>query len=520
MPVFLPEATAASQASLPRSPLSSPVDAPLVGGAISDLERQARLMRVHCMTSGAGNSPTRSRSGSTRNAPAPAPTPRQLRAAARPRLRRRARASPPSSPPLQTARIASAASRIEMRRPDRRARRLAADRLRSRARRIAAAGIGLVATAPEQRGRGLAQRVVEHCVAEATSERARARAHVRRAHAALRAARIRARRARAHHADRARAASRARAHRCGAASRLPRACSHCSRAMRSRVERSAADFARVLAVPETHLYVLEGTTTGRSRYCVEGKGRDLRGVVHEWAGEPEHVRALLRGIAASAAHRSGCSRPRSPTRPLEGEHALGALALFRILRPERFGTADAAELLGDERRPARAALLPLGPRLGLTALGRAAAAVAVALAAPPQSDARGARRLRADRRRRADLGAEHVRHAHAATSRRRVAQVADAAPRPAPALVRIAVDTPRDARGAGRDPRRARARATWSSTCRRTTGSPSASRRTSTRSATTPATSTTTSEAKPVARQGEAHRRRRAARTTARCASA
>jgi hypothetical protein len=101
--------------------------------------------------------------------------------------------------------------------------------------------------------------------------------------------------------------------------------------------------------------VLEGPSAPLA-YCVEGKGRDLGGVVHEWAGEPEHVRALVSGVSAGAEQPLWLLSPASAEPPLDGDHMLGALALFRVLRPQSFGTGDAAELLGDELRPAR---LPL-----------------------------------------------------------------------------------------------------------------------------------------------------------------
>ena len=222
--------------------------------------------------------------------------------------------------------------------------------LRSSARRIAAAGIGLVATAHEQRGRGLAQRVVAHCVEQA-----------RRAGAELvfmfgeltplyarlgfaRAGRERITRIDPEHCKRD---ARIVAGRPGDAARLlPLLARHALGA-----ERSAADFERVLAVPETHLHILEGPDSALA-YCVEGKGRDLQGVVHEWAGEPAHVATLLRGVVASAEQPLWLLSPESLEAPLDGAHALGALALFRVLRPERLGASDATELLGDEQRPA------------------------------------------------------------------------------------------------------------------------------------------------------------------------
>jgi predicted N-acetyltransferase YhbS len=223
--------------------------------------------------------------------------------------------------------------------------------LRSGERRIAAAGIGLVATAPEQRGRGLAQRVVEECVGDARragAELALMFGELTPLYARLGFARAgRERITRLERGPAARDARIARGRPADAPRLLPLLERHALRA-----ERSAADFERVLGVPETHLWLLSGAS-GPLAYCVEGKGRDLRGVVHEWAGESEAVSALLRGVAAEAGQALWVLSPESIDPPLAGDHAFGALALFRILAPERLGTGDAALLLGDERRPAR-----------------------------------------------------------------------------------------------------------------------------------------------------------------------
>jgi predicted N-acetyltransferase YhbS len=224
----------------------------------------------------------------------------------------------------------------------------------SGARRIAAAGIGLVATAEEQRGRGLAARVVEHCVDEARHAGCEL-AFLFGEHTAL-YARLGFARAGRERITRIASVPGALDPRirpgnpCDAARLLPLLERHALRA-----ERSLEDFARVLAVPGTELHVLDEAGTPLA-YCVIGKGRDLRGVVHEWAGDPVSVAALLRGVAARSNAPLWLLSPEHVPPPLEGAHVLGALALFRVLRPERFGTADARELLGDERRPAR---LPL-----------------------------------------------------------------------------------------------------------------------------------------------------------------
>jgi predicted N-acetyltransferase YhbS len=223
--------------------------------------------------------------------------------------------------------------------------------LHSGERRIAAAGIGLVATAPEQRGRGLAQRLVAHCVAEAVrggAELALMFGELTPLYARLRFARAgRERITRLEPGDPARELRIARGGPTDAARLLPLLARHALRA-----ERSAADFERVLGIPQTHLWIAERRGVPLA-YCVEGKGRDLQGVVHEWAGEPASVAALLRAVASRAGVPLALLSPACIDPPVEGDQALGALALFRVLRPERLGSADAVELLGDERRPAR-----------------------------------------------------------------------------------------------------------------------------------------------------------------------
>jgi len=223
--------------------------------------------------------------------------------------------------------------------------------LRSGERRISAAGIGLVATAPELRGRGLARRVVERCIDEALrggAELALMFGELSPLYARLGFARAgRERITRVDPAD---------------CARDPRVVKGTHSAVPDllalleghplRVERSAADFERVLDVVGTHLYLLADRGTVLA-YCVEGKGRDLGGVIHEWAGDPGHVEALIRGVVALRAEPLWALSPLDRAAPLDGEHAAGALALFRVLRPDRLGGSDVVELLGDERHPAR-----------------------------------------------------------------------------------------------------------------------------------------------------------------------
>jgi predicted N-acetyltransferase YhbS len=224
--------------------------------------------------------------------------------------------------------------------------------LRSDSRRIRVAGIGLVATDPGQRGRGFAARLVEHCIACARREGAEL-AFLFGEHTALyarlgfaRAGRERITRIAPDPAlkpdDRIRAGGPL-----DAARLLP-----LLERQPLGVERSASDFGRMLGVARTALWVLEGPA-GPLAYCVEGRGRDLHGVVHEWAGAPEAVSALLRGVTAAAGEPLWVLSPESLAPPVAGEHVLGALALFRVLEASALGTSDARELLGDPRRPAR-----------------------------------------------------------------------------------------------------------------------------------------------------------------------
>jgi hypothetical protein len=75
---------------------------------------------------------------------------------------------------------------------------------------------------------------------------------------------------------------------------------------------------------------------------VLGKGRDFVGVIHEWAGAPEAVGALVESVAA----RQGPLRVLSPgwsEPPVFGEHETVALAQGLALAPG----PSARELLGD-----------------------------------------------------------------------------------------------------------------------------------------------------------------------------
>ncbi len=223
--------------------------------------------------------------------------------------------------------------------------------LRCADRRIAAAGIGLVATDPACRGRGLAARVVSRCIEQAAEEGAEVAFLFGEARALYtRLGFVRAGRERVVRLDPDPDAAdkRVRVGRVDDAARLlPLLDAH-----PVGVERDVARFTRVLRIPDTHLYTLEDATGPRA-YCVEGKGRDLRGVVHEWGGDPASVSALLRGVAAGLTAPLWVLGPEGLPAAVDGEQALGAVALLRILRPDRLGASDPRELFGDERRPAR-----------------------------------------------------------------------------------------------------------------------------------------------------------------------
>jgi predicted N-acetyltransferase YhbS len=223
--------------------------------------------------------------------------------------------------------------------------------LRSGEERIRAAGIGLVTTHREWRGRGLATRLVGQCLARAYAERAEVAllfAEERELYRRLgfvpvgRERVTRPRPASAGGEPTIRAGGPADA----------RALEPLLAAHPLRVERSVEEFRALLGVPGVRLALLE--EGGRPvAYCVEGKGRDLRGVVHEWAGEPKRVGALLAHAAARDDAPACVLSPDALPPPVEGEHRVGAFAQLRILRPERFASEDPREVFGDPTIPPR-----------------------------------------------------------------------------------------------------------------------------------------------------------------------
>jgi len=222
-------------------------------------------------------------------------------------------------------------------------------RLLSREERLLAAGIGLVTTHRARRGRGYATRVVLSCLERAKESGAdlallfaperglyrrlgfvpAGRERVTRVDPGLGGAELRLGDAR------------------DALELL-----HLLERHPVRIERTLSHFETLLRVPGAHTYVLE-RDGHPSAYCVEGKGRDLGGVVHEWAGEPSDVECLLRGLARRLGRSLCVLSPESEPAPVDGSEILQPFAQIMILRPKRFGTSDPVAVFGDARTPAR-----------------------------------------------------------------------------------------------------------------------------------------------------------------------
>jgi hypothetical protein len=118
-----------------------------------------------------------------------------------------------------------------------------------------------------------------------------------------------------------------------------------------RAERSAEAFRTLLAIPQTFTYLLE--RDGRAvAYCCAGKGRDLQGIVHEWAGEPDALAALLAEVSQQLPIQ-GILAPAGAPAPLRGQSELASFCLARVLRPESVGTPDPVELIGAGERVGR-----------------------------------------------------------------------------------------------------------------------------------------------------------------------
>jgi predicted N-acetyltransferase YhbS len=216
---------------------------------------------------------------------------------------------------------------------------------------LPAAGIGMVTTHRAWRGRGLASRLVEDCAQAARREGCEVAllfGAVRGLYARLgfrpagreRWSRIEAGEGIAH-------GERVRAGECRDRPRLL----ELLRAHALRVERSPGELEQLLQVPGTRVHVLErdGEVVA---YAVEGKGRDLQGVVHEWAGAHPEVARLLRTLASGPHPPQWIVSPASLPAPLPAsEERLTPLAQLRILRPEPCGGSDPERIFGSGTRP-------------------------------------------------------------------------------------------------------------------------------------------------------------------------
>jgi hypothetical protein len=119
-----------------------------------------------------------------------------------------------------------------------------------------------------------------------------------------------------------------------------------------RVERSFEDWGALLAIPGVDVTLLEEHGKVQA-YCVTGKGRDLQGCIHEWAGRAPEVKHLLQALATRQTTPLGFLSPDLPLpEPIE---PLGVqpMAQMRILRPERFGSSDPVEVFGSPTVAAR-----------------------------------------------------------------------------------------------------------------------------------------------------------------------
>ena len=126
-----------------------------------------------------------------------------------------------------------------------------------------------------------------------------------------------------------------------------------------RVTRTLDEFRRLLAIPDMRVHVLEEEGAVKA-YCIEGKGRDLQAVVHEWAGAPADVARVLEVAAASRPGPLHVLSPADRPPPTTGVHHVGHLAQMRILRPEAFGTSDPVRAFGDASRPGQRSLYVWG----------------------------------------------------------------------------------------------------------------------------------------------------------------
>lgn len=218
--------------------------------------------------------------------------------------------------------------------------------------RLRAAGIGMVTTHPAWRGRGLASRLVDDCIAAARREDcdlALLFGAERGLYARLgfRAA-GRERWSRIEPSAAAASGSRVRA---GERRDAPRLL-ELLQSHPLRVERSVGELERLLEVPGTRVRVLE-REGAVAAYAIEGKGRDLQGVVHEWAGAAPDVARLLHALGACAGAPLWVVSPASAPSPLPEarEERLAPFVQLRILRPDRCGGTDPVAVFGSGASP-------------------------------------------------------------------------------------------------------------------------------------------------------------------------
>jgi predicted N-acetyltransferase YhbS len=225
-------------------------------------------------------------------------------------------------------------------------------------RRVSAAGIGLVTTSSGQRGRGLASRVISGCLQAARREGIEVAVLFGRPSALyFRLGFVLAGRERVTQVAPKAGASKA-GIRCGGPEDAKQLLPLLER-QPLRVSRGAEEFEALLGIPDTHLYLVEHG--GRpAAYCVMGKGRDLRGVIHEWAGDSGALDLLLRGVAALRGESLWVIGPEPVAPPAAGKSEIGPLAMFRVLDPEALGSDDPVALFGDPETPARVPLYVWG----------------------------------------------------------------------------------------------------------------------------------------------------------------
>lgn len=229
--------------------------------------------------------------------------------------------------------------------------------LRSWCEPVHAAGIGVVTTHAEHRGRGLASKLVRGCLEAARTAGCElallfgAERDLYRRLGFVPAGRERVTRLRVT----GRTEAKLRRGEPGDAQRLlPLLEGHALG-----VVRTAQEFERLLSIPQTHLWVLERGSEPAA-YCVLGKGRDLHGVVHEWGGAPAAVEQLLGALVAREPEAEWVLSPADVPPPARGDHAIGCLAQMTVLQPESLGSDDPRRIFGDATTPAERAVYVWG----------------------------------------------------------------------------------------------------------------------------------------------------------------